>query len=145
MRNRADHRPASGPHDRPLREPITRRQVADLGNVGSGTVRQLIEYLQQTPGGYDRFLGLGLARGRPDPDSWRRQPASTLATLLKSWSSKQVRTHFLRLQRAGMITSERRHENGPWCYQLPEELTYERSRFDYLPPANGLRSQTPTR
>ena len=131
--------------DRPPREPITRREVADLGNVDSGTVRRLIEYLQQTPGGYERFLDMGLARGRAGHDSWRRQPASALAALLRSWSYKQVRTHFQRLQRADLITAARRHENGPWCYQLPEELTHGRSRFDYLPPANGLRSQTPTR
>ena len=130
--------------DRPPREPIIRREVADLGHVGSGTVRRLIEYLQQAPGGYDRFLRMGLARGRPDPDSWRRQPAGTLAALLRSWSYKQVRTHFQRLQRAGLITAERRHENGPWCYQLPEELTYCRSRFDYLPTADELRNQAAT-
>jgi hypothetical protein len=130
--------------DRPPREPISRREVADLGNVGSGTVRRLIGYLQQTPGGYARFLGMGLARGRPDPDTWHRQPARVLASLLRSWSYKQVRTHFQRLQRAGLITAERRYQNGPWCYQLPEELTNGRSRFDYLPTADELRSEAVT-
>jgi hypothetical protein len=124
--------------DRPPREPITRREIADLGNIGSGTVRRLVAYLQEAPDGYERFLDMGLARGRPDRDSWHRQPSGALAALLKGWSYKQVRTHFQRLQRAGMITAERRHENGPWCYQLPEELTVGRSRFDYLPPAATL-------
>ena len=40
---------------RPPRELITRRQVADLGNVRSRTVRRLVEHLQNQPDGYERF------------------------------------------------------------------------------------------
>ena len=126
------------PDDRPPRQPITRREIADLGNVGSTTVRQVVEFLQQTPDGFDQFIRMGLARRRPDPSSWSRLSAKALTGLLHNWSYKQVRSHFQRLHIAGIITAERQHENGPWYYQIPEELAYSHSRFDYLPSADEL-------
>ena len=50
-----------------------------------------------------------------------------------TWSAKQVRAHFERLRRSGMITAEREHDNGPWQYELPEELTSRSSVFRGLP------------
>lgn len=53
----------SGPPRNP--ELITRREVVDLGNTTSRTVRQLIEYLQQSAVGYEQFRQLGLIRRSP--------------------------------------------------------------------------------
>jgi hypothetical protein len=52
-----------------------------------------------------------------------------------------VRTHFDRLRRDKLITAERDHGNGPWRYELPEELTESPSPFNTLPPAQELNVQ----
>jgi hypothetical protein len=128
---------------RPPRELITRRQVADLGNVRSRTVRRLVEHLQNQPDGYERFRQMGLLRRLPDRKVWRKASVDDLIGWLCSWSPKQVRTHFEHLRRGGMVTAEREHGNGPWKYALPEELTDCCSAFRGLPSAQDLTGEAP--
>jgi hypothetical protein len=120
------------------RELVTRREIADLGNPNGRLVRRLIEYLQRQPDGYERFRRMGLVRRPPDRNAWRSNPASELSEHLRPWSAKQVRSHFDRLVRAGFVTAERAHGNGPWRYALPEELACSSSAFRGLPRAENL-------
>ncbi|MGO8752735.1 MAG: hypothetical protein ACLQNE_42885 [Thermoguttaceae bacterium] len=137
--------PADGPDgrfdirgDRPPRELITRRELADLGNLRSRAVRRLVEYLQQRPDGYERFGRMGLVRHPPRRDDWARASRGSLTSRLRPWSVKQVRTHFDQLRRAGLVTAERDQANGPWHYRLPEELAGSSSIFRRLPTAEAL-------
>ena len=120
------------------RELITRREVSDLGNVRSRMVRRLVEILRRQPDGYERFQRMGLVRRPPEHNAWRSAGVDGLIACLRPWSAKQVRTHFEQLRRAGMITAEREHENGPWQYELPEELTSGSSVFRGLPSAEDI-------
>jgi hypothetical protein len=119
---------------RPPRELVTRREVSDLGNVRSRMVWQLVEFLQSQPDGFERFCRMGLVRRPPDHEAWRRAEVGDLVACLRSWSAKQVRTHFDLLCRTGMLTAEWEHPNGPWRYGLPEELTIRSTAFGGLPP-----------
>ena len=133
-------------HDRPGgpgKDLITRREIADLGNVRSGMVRRLVEYLHQGADGYQWYCRMGLVRRPPDRNAWSTATPASLAANLRLWSLKQVRTHFDRLRHDGLITAEREHENGPWRYELPEELTDATSPFRDLPPARGLDGSGP--
>lgn len=114
--------------------PVTRREIADLGNTQSGLVRRLVTSLKQMHDGYRRFGRLGLVRRPPPEPDWSRTSPVALARLLKPWSAKQVRTHFETLQRRGLVTASREHNNGPWRYELPEALTESGSPFAGLPP-----------
>ena len=120
---------------------ISRRELADLGNIKSVTVRKLIEFLQSINDGYDQFERLGLATQLPSKSEWRRLPPKSLAQLLRPWSIKQIRTHFDVLRRQGLITAERDHSNGPWRYEIPEELWKHGSLFANLPAAQELEAQ----
>jgi len=120
---------------RPL---VTRREVADLGNVHSGMVHRLIEHLQRRRDGYEMFGRMGIARRRPEPGEWSNLAAGRLASLLRPWTAKQVRSHFERLHKAGLITAERQPRNGPWRYLLPEEFSVAGTAFGDLPPADQL-------
>ena len=120
------------------RELITRREAADLGNVRSRTVRRLIEFLQRQDDGYERFRRMGLVRRPLEQEAWREARVDALAAYLRSWSAKQIRVHFDRLCKAGMISAERERGNGPWRYALPEDLaeqsgTFRRSAYDSRP------------
>ena len=117
---------------------ITRREIADLGNTRSGLVRRFIEYLRHTNGGYGRYVRMGLAVHAPERSVWRSNSAASLAALLRSWSVKQVRTHFDRLQQSGLIAAERPRANGPWLYALPEELAATGNGYRQLPRADDL-------
>lgn len=117
----------------PLGEPITRRDIVDLGNTQSAFLQQVIEHLKRMPDGYDRFIQLGIIGDTPRKNSWERKPTAALTALLRSWSPKQVRTHFDRLHREGLITAARNYNNGAWLYQLPESLTTASNRFANLP------------
>ena len=115
--------------------PVTRREIADLGNTKSGLVNRLVTSLQQRmDDGYRQFGKLGLVRRLPPERDWSRASPADLAKYLKPWSVKQVRTHFEVLQRQGLVTAEREHDNGPWQYELPEALTTNGSPFAGLPP-----------
>ena len=124
------------------RDAITRRELADLGNVHSRMIATLIEYLQRADDGYARYLQMGCT-GESIPESrWRRLPARDLARRLTSWSMKQVRTHFDRLHQRGLITAERENANGPLHYRLPEELENVDSPYSWLPT---VQTSTPNR
>ena len=120
---------------------VTRRQIADLGNVRSRTIRRLIEFLRQQRDGYEHFQRMGLVR-RPPRDEWQRAEANSLLGCLRPWSAKQVRTHFDKLRRAGMITAKREYPSGPWQYELPEELESRTSVFRRLPEPAELISRS---
>jgi hypothetical protein len=122
------------------RELITRRELADLGNINSGTVRKLVEFLKTISNGHDLFERLGLIRQSAPKKEWRRLPAQALTRFLRPWSLKQIRTHFDILRRQGLITAEREHANGPWRYELPDELRTDESLFADLPTAQELEA-----
>jgi len=127
--------------DRPGRDLITRRELCDLGNVRSGIVRQLVDYLHQGADGYEWYCQMGLVRRAANRGEWSTTSLDSLVANLRPWSEKQVRTHFDRLRRDKLITAERDHGNGPWRYELPEELSESSSPFNALPPAQELNVQ----
>jgi DNA-binding MarR family transcriptional regulator len=120
------------------RELITRRELADLGNVKSATVNCLVEQLQGARRGREAFLRMGIVGERVTDRVWQRTSARELARSLRPWSAKQVRAHFDRLRRDGLITAERDAANGPWRYELPEEISDASSPFSDLPTAHEL-------
>lgn len=129
---------SQGDRERPGRPLVTRREIADLGNVRSGMVRRLIGYLQRRNGGYQLFGRLGLVRRPPGEGDWASGPTERLASILRPWTVKQTRTSFGRLHRLGLITAERDPPNGPWRYMLPEEFTGVLNPYRHLPPADRL-------
>ncbi len=116
----------------PPRPMITRREIADLGNSRSGMVRRLIEYLKRIDNGYEMYERMGHTRRVAPRAGWHRGSADSLASSLLTWSAKQVRSHFDRLQRSGYIVAERPRPNGPWLYKLPEELTAYNNPYQRL-------------
>ena len=123
---------------RTQRELVTRREIAELGNVRSQLVRKIVESLKQLPTGHALFQRMGLIGRPPSATVWSSRSTSALMGLLRRWSYKQVRRHFDELKRRGMITADREHDNGPWQYALPEELSTWTSGFRNLPPAEEL-------
>ena len=125
------------------RDLITRREVADLGNVRSRLVRHLVEFLRRRNDGYERFQRMGLVRRPPPRESLAENRCRDLVNVLRPWTAKQVRTHFDQLRRSGMITAERETANGPWRYALPEELQGRHSSYRRLPTAAELIARHP--
>ncbi|MDP6718446.1 MAG: hypothetical protein QGF59_07360, partial [Pirellulaceae bacterium] len=120
------------------RDAITRRELADLGNVNSRLVRTLIEWLQSAEAGYPSYLQMSCG-GEPIPErNWKRITARDLARGLKGWSAKQVRTHFDRLLKRGFVTADRERANGPLLYRMPEELENVGSPYSQLPTVRSL-------
>lgn len=117
---------------------VSRREVADLGNVRCRLIQQIVDCLRSLPVGYDRFRRMGLIRRPPSERDFRESKSRTLTTMLRPWSQKQVRTHFDALRKAGWITGEQESANAPWQYRLPEELNMSSSPFFRLPLANNL-------
>ena len=117
---------------------VTRREVADLGNVRSGLVRRLVTYLRQDADGYEWYRRMGTARRPPNRSAWATAPVDALSANLLAWSVKQVRSHFDCLQRDGLIAAERDQGNGPWRYALPVELSDASFPFHYFPPLARL-------
>lgn len=72
----------------PRQAVITRREIADLGNVHSRLVRRLVEFLRRRPDGYERFLAMGLVRRPPSRNAWRTSNYEELTGHLRSWSAK---------------------------------------------------------
>jgi hypothetical protein len=122
---------------------ITRKEIADLGNTRSATVRRLIEFLQRT-NKYDVYGRMGFSGATPKRQNWQRRSVETLTAPLLTWSVKQVRTHFGQMQKSGLVVAERDQANGPWMYALPEELTQISSPFRDLPPAADLAENLAT-
>jgi hypothetical protein len=128
----------SPPGNRANRELITRREVADLGNIRSRLVRRLVEFVRRRTDGYQRFRRMGLVRQPPPRDRWPNADTAALVNCLRPWSAKQVRAHFDQLRRNGLITAERETANGPWRYALPEELQSRHGGYRRLPTAAEL-------
>ncbi|MCA9124122.1 MAG: hypothetical protein H6822_30315 [Planctomycetaceae bacterium] len=120
------------------RDAITRRELADLGNINSRMVATLIEYLQRADDGYARYLRMSCTGDPIAERGWRHLTPREVASSLKSWSSKQVRTHFDRLHQRGLVTAEREQMNGPLNYRLPEELENVGSPYSKLPALQSL-------
>lgn len=133
--------PAPSSKRHPSRELITRREVANLGNPHSMTLRELVKFLQQSANGFERFIQLGLVGKPPQRNQWNQQPIDALIERLQTWSPKQVRTHFDRLRREGLLTAERIPANGPLVYLLPENLSTMSSPFANLPPASEILAE----
>ena len=94
--------------------------------------------LQNMPDGYALFQRMGFVRHPPNERDFKSSEPRTLARMLRSWSSKRVRTSFEILYKSGLISGAREHGNGPWQYELPEELSQSSSPFRSLPTANEL-------
>jgi len=124
--------------EQPRRELITRREVADLGNVRTGLVRRLVAYLHQNADGYEWYRRMGTAHRPPSRSAWLASSVDSLAANPLVWSVKQVRSHFDRLQRDGLIAAERDQGNGPWRYALPEELSEASFPFHHFPQLTRL-------
>lgn len=122
---------------------ITRREIADLGNVRSRLVRELVEYVRRRSDGHERFQRMGLMGEPPRRERWQGTDVPTLIDCLRPWTAKQVRTHFDQLSRDGMITAERQTANGPWRYTLPEELQGRYGAYRGLPTAAELLARHP--
>ena len=135
---------------RTRQELTTRNEIADLGNVHSRLIREIIDLLksrrdgytmlhsQNMSDGYAMFLRMGLVRHPPNERDFKSSEPRTLARMLRSWSYKQVRANFEKLHKSGLISGAREHGNGPWQYELPEELSKASSPFCSLPLANEL-------
>ena len=136
----ADSPPGSGAN----RDLITRRELADLGNMRSRLIRQLVDFVRRRNDGYERFQRMGLIRRPPSRDRWRSMGTAAMVNNLRPWTAKQVRTHFDQLRRSGMITAERETANGPWRYALPEELQGRHSTYRRLPTAAELIARQPS-
>jgi hypothetical protein len=83
-------------------------------------------------------LRMGLIGPPISNRNWQRSSSRNLARRLRPWSVKQVRTRFDRLLKGGLITAERRSENAPWQYQVPEVVSDVSSPFANLPTAQDL-------
>jgi len=140
---------------RTRQELTTRKEIADLGNVHSRLIHQIVEFLQNRrtdgyalfhsqnmPDGYAMFQRMGLVRQPPSERDFKSSKPRTLARMLRSWSYKQVRANFEKLHKSGLIGGAREHGNGPWQYELPEELSTTSSPFRTLPPANEVFEET---
>ena len=79
-----------------------------------------------------------LTRRPPGQNAWEAATTDSLVGFLRSWTTKQTRTHFDRLRRENLLTAEREHANGPWRYVLPEELATANSAFLALPSPDEL-------
>lgn len=113
---------------------ITRRELADLGNPSSHTIKELLAELHRMgPEGLDDFKKLGTKHGLHKEWQWPPTAPETLPNLLHEWSPKQVRTHFERLLKEGFITGSKTAGNQSWVYQLPEAMSKPDSPFKSLP------------
>jgi hypothetical protein len=123
-------------------ELVSRREVADLGNIKSRLVREIVGYLHQFSEGYQRYVRMGLVRQPPSTSLFSDTKLPKLTSILRSWSPKQVRTQFQALRKSGLISGEREAGNGPWQYRLPEELEVSSSPFCTLPTVGEVFSDT---
>jgi hypothetical protein len=118
--------------------PIGLRELADLGNVRSSMTLSLVDAALNS-GDAGAIRGLGLLRRLPADPSPRSPGREAIVPLLVTWSMKQVRKRFDRLQRQGFIEAERIPPgNGPWVIHLPEELRPLPGEFQGLPSVHRV-------
>ncbi len=91
---------------------ITRREIADLGNLRSRLVRQLVEYVRRRGDGYERFQRMGLLRQPPPRERWQTSAVATLIDQSAPVDSQAGADAFR------SVTSQRhdhsRARNGEW-------------------------------
>lgn len=125
--------PRNEPGETFRKNPISLRELADLGNVRSTLARALIDTAIGSRD-IEAIRGLGLCKkvsGDMDPASLREDE---IARLLIAWTMKQVRKRFDRLRREGFIDAERIPPgNGAWIIHLPEALKPLPGEFQDLP------------
>lgn len=121
---------------------ITRRELVDLGNPNGTLLRNIVDRLSESSDGYSIFQQLGLSRPCPPEMNWRALAGNKKLSLLRSWSYKQVRTHFEALHRQKLIGGERESANGSWQYRLPESLSQVIHRFHWLPKPEEVFSMS---
>ena len=129
------HRPRGS---RTRQELVTRREIADLGNVRCRLIQQMVEFLRSAQDGHNVFRRMGLVRRPPSERDLKRSETQTLTTMLRPWSQKQTRSHLDALRKTGLIDGDRESGNAPWQYRLPEALSTTLSPFRSLPPAIEL-------
>lgn len=125
-------------------ELVTRPEIADLGNIRSRLVREIVKYLRELPEGFENYTRMGLIRQSPPYSQFAETEIPRLTSILRSWSAKQVRTQFDALRKSGLISGEREAGNGPWQYRLPEQIELSASPFRCLPPVSEVFSDTCT-
>jgi hypothetical protein len=125
-------------------ELVTRREIADLGNIQSRLVREIVGYLRNLPEGCERYVRMGLMRQPPSTSQFLDTTIPKLTSILRPWSSKQVRTQFDALRKSGLVSGERAAGNGPWQYRLAEEIELSTSPFRCLPPVSEIFPDTCT-
>ena len=81
----------------PRCELVTRKEIADLGNTGSETVKQLLEYLRYQTDGHSVSAKTGLRRRLQNRDEWQAASIDSLTACLRPWTYKQVRIRLERL------------------------------------------------
>ena len=123
---------------RTRQELVTRREIADLGNVRCRLIQQMVECLRGAQDGHNAFRRMGLIRQPPSERRFKGSETRALTMVLRPWSPKKVRGHFDALRKAGLIDGERESGNAPWQFRLPKELTASTSSFQHLPPVEEL-------
>ncbi|MCH8045451.1 MAG: hypothetical protein IID44_17205 [Planctomycetes bacterium] len=123
---------------RTRQELVTRREIADLGNVRCRLIQQVVEFLRSAQDGHNAFRRMGLVRQSPSERGFKGSETRALTVMLRPWSPKQVRGNFDALRKTGLIDGDRESGNAPWQYRLPEALSTTLSPFRSLPPAIEL-------
>jgi hypothetical protein len=111
---------------------ISRRELADLGNVRSELLKSLIDDVVKSEQ-IGRIRSMGLVRDLAEERCRQGIGQEELRSMLVHWTMKQVITRFHKLCRQGFIESERMPSNGPLVYQLPDELKGLPPEFKGLP------------
>jgi hypothetical protein len=120
---------------------ISRRELADLGNVRSELLKSLIDDVVKSRQ-IERIRSMGLVRDLAE-ERWRQGIGEEeLRSMLVHWTMKQVITRFDKLCRQGFLESERIRTNGPLVYQLPDELKGLPPEFRGLPSPEEVQRLT---
>ena len=118
---------------------ITRRELANLGNLQSKDVQKIIQNYLNEPT-LSAVNQLGLCESLKDVLHLPKTEAA-VKKMMMSWAPKQIRTRFDKLVQHGLVTCERSKPNGAIEYYLPESLTYLQTIFSKLPSYQKLQEQ----
>ena len=118
---------------------ITRRELTELGNLNSKTLKDLVGYAVKCAD-KSALKSLGLPAPLIESVCNGALADNCKLTLSKitSWTEKQIRTRFDRLKKDGLVDSQRPVLNGPIQYPIPTELADQRSPFVNLPHEDEL-------
>lgn len=135
MTSRADGADKVGESDRE----ITLRELADLGDLRSTTLKELVGSVLESQDG-KTLKEFGFLKLVGSIDGQMAIDAKEIRRSLIGWSPKQVRMRFNRLRKQGFIDAERDPPgNGPWVYRLPESLRSLPGEFQSLPSVELVR------